>query len=278
MKVYISVDIEGISNIVASYQIVSADGGGSIQETREVATREVNASIEGACAAGATEVVVNENHSGAEMIPELLDKRAVLLSGQGKFLETAHGIEGFDTLFLVGIHPRMGSPDGVLEHTWIPKVFREFRVNDKPIGEIGLNALMAGHYDVPTSLVTGCKVACEEAIDLLTEVETVAVKEGVGRYAAYCPHPKLNREKVRQGAEQAVKDLSRFRPLKMDTPYRLEWDFCNQQQAMRVCLIQGAERLSPRTVRFEVPDFYEGMKLFSVVSIVGDSATDPTMG
>lgn len=278
MKVYISVDIEGMSNIVATSQIISPDGLGSVRETREIVTREVNASVEGAFAGGATEVVINENHSGMEIIPDLLDRRAVLLMGKGKFFETVHGIEGFDTLFLVGIHPMMGTIDGVLDHTWMPKVFTEFRVNGKALGEIGLNALFAGHYGIPTSLVTGDKAACMEAAELLGEVETVSVKEGCGRFAAYCPHPEINMQNLRDGAERAVKDLSRFRPLEMDRPYKLEWDFLTQQQAQNVCLIPGAQRNSPRTVTIEAPDFYEGMRTFNLVSIVSASGSDPTMG
>ena len=277
MKIYISVDMEGVSNVVMPYQW-HADDAGSYSEIKELATREVNAAIEGAARAGATEFIVNENHSGKEIIPELLDKRALLLSGQGKGLETVHGIEKCDALFLTGIHPRMGVRDGVCDHTWMPKVFYEFRVNDMPLGEIGLNALVAGHFDVPTTLVTGCKAACEEAIDLLGKVETVAVKEGVGRYAAYCPHPEINRQKICEAAERAVKNHRQFKPCEMKTPYRLEWDLLTQQQANEAERITEVKRLGARRIAVEVGNFLDGMRLFNLVSMATASGSDPVMG
>jgi D-amino peptidase len=277
MRVYISVDMEGVSNVVMPYQWHANDAG-SYPEIKELATREVNSAIEGAAKGGATEFIVNENHSGKEMIPELLDKRAVLLSGQGKCLETVHGIERTDALFLTGIHPRMGVQDGVCDHTWMPKVFYEFRVNDKPVGEIGLNALVAGHFDIPTTLVTGCKAACEEAIDLLGEVETVAVKEGVGRYAAFCPHPEINREKIREAAERAVTNHKQFKACKMETPYRLEWDLLTQQQANEAERITEVQRMAARRIGVSVDNFEDGMRLFNLVSVVTASGSDPVMG
>ena len=166
MKVYISVDMEGISNVVMTYQLFPKNSERAMQEIREIVTREVNAGIEGAFEGGASEVLVNENHTGKEIDPELLDKRAILLSGKPKLFMTAEGIEKYDTLFLIGIHPRAGYRNGVMDHTWNPKEISELRVNGKPMGEIGLNALFAGHYGIPVSLVTGDGAACEEALDL----------------------------------------------------------------------------------------------------------------
>ena len=274
MKVYMSVDMEGVSNVVMTYQLFPQAGQRAIQEIREIVTREVNAAIEGASEAGATEFLVNENHSGKEIIPKLLDKRAILLSGKPKFLMTTEGVEKYDTLFMMGIHARAGTQDGVMDHTWTPKEIAEFRVNGKPYGELGLNALFAAHYDIPTSLVTGDKAVCEEAIDLLGEVETVAVKEGSGRFAAYCPHPDINIEKIKNAANRAIENHSRFKTLKTKTPMRLEFDFCTQQQAMITTLIPGAERISPKTVAFTVDDFYDGMKLFCLCGYVCQIGTD----
>lgn len=262
MKVYISVDMEGISNVVMTYQLFPKNDEISKYGIRRIATKEVNAAIEGAFQGGASEVLVNENHSGKEIIPELLDKRAVLLTGKPKYLMTAEGIEGYNTLFLIGIHSMMGTTDGVMDHTWTPKAFSEFRVNGKPMGEIGLNALIAGYYNIPVSLVTGDNAACDEATNLLGNIETVAVKTGAGRFAAYCPHPEVNRKKIRSAAQRAIKNNYLYKPLKEKTPIKMEFDFFTQQQAMLVKLIPGAERLSSRTVAFTVNNFYDGMKIF----------------
>jgi len=262
MKVYISVDMEGISNVVMTYQLFPENEEISRCEIREIATKEVNAAIEGAFQGGASEILVNENHSGKEIIPELLDKRAILLTGKPKYLMTAEGIKGYDSLFLIGIHSMMGTADGVMDHTWTPKAFSEFRVNGKPMGEIGLNALIAGYYNIPVSLVTGDTAACDEAIDLLGNLETVAVKIGTGRFAAYCPHPEINRKKIKSAAQRAINNNSLYKPFKVKNPIKMEIDFFTQQQAMLVELIPGAKRLSSRTVAFTVDNFFEGIKIF----------------
>ena len=181
---------------------------------------------------------------------------------------TAEGIEKYDTLFMMGIHARAGTQNGVMDHTWNPRELSEFRINCRPYGELGLNALFAAHYNIPTSLVTGDRAVCEEAIDLLGKVETVSVKEGSGRFAAYCPHPDINFEKIKNAAKRAIKNHKIYKPLEVKTPIRLELDYFTQQQAMLVSLIPGAEYISPKTVAFTVKDFYEGMRLFVLCEIV----------
>lgn len=278
MKVYISVDMDGVSNVVMMYQLFPEGGLTAIQEIREIVTREVNAAIEGAFQGGATEVLVNENHTGKEIIPQLLDKRAIFLSGKPKYFMTVEGIENYDTLFLMGIHARMGTRNGVMDHTWNNRSISEFRVNGKALGETGLNALFAAHYNIPVSLVTGDKAVCDEAIDLFGDVETVAVKEGTGRFAAYCPHPDINMERIREAAKRAIETHDRFKPLDFAKPMRMEFDFFNQQQAMMVELIPGSEHLSDRSVAFTVDNFYEGMRIFCLSSMVSEAGTDPILG
>lgn len=275
MKVYICMDMEGISNVVTSYQLMPNGSSPSVQEIREIATREVNAAVEGAFEGGATEVLVNENHSGGEIIPELLDHRAYLFAGKPKRLMTAEALEDYDVQFLIGLHARMGSADGVLDHTWCPKTIANFYVNGKPTGEIGLNALYAAEFGIPTALVTGCEAACAEAKNLLGNIETVIVKKGYGRFAAICPHPEVNRKRIRAAAANALRNIEQIIPLTMKKPMRLEFDFFTSQQALMCTLIQGCERVSDRTVRFQVPNFKEGIRVYMLTAIVHNAGTDP---
>lgn len=267
MKVYMSIDMEGVSNVVMPYQLFPSHEERALREVREAVTREVNAAIEGAAMAGASEFLVNENHTGREIIPELLDERAVLLAGKPKYLMTVEGIARCDALFLIGIHSRMGTKDGVMDHTWIPKSIASVRVNGVEIGEIGLNSYFAGHFGIPVTLVTGDRAACREAEELIGRVETVAVKEGAGRFAAYCPHPEINRKKIVEAAARAVENQETYMPLKLDTPVRLEIDFTTQHETMLACLVPGAERISARTAAFTLADFYEAMKVFCVCGL-----------
>ena len=54
--------------------------------------------------------------------------------------------ETFAAVFLVGIHARSGTPGAVMDHTWDFRILN-LRVNGTTIGEVGLNALLAGHWE-----------------------------------------------------------------------------------------------------------------------------------
>ena len=194
--------------------------------------------------------------------------------GKPKFLYTAEGIEGFDTMMLSGIHAKPGTKDAVMAHSWIPKALYDFRVNGVSMGEIGVNALVAGHWGIPVSLVSGDQATCDEARALLGEVETVAVKRGTGGFAAYCPHPEVVRQELKEAARRALKGHSRFAPYALEKPLRMEFDFVTHHQAVMVALIPGAEMVSSRTVAFTAKDFIEGMKTFLVAGYVSAAETD----
>lgn len=60
MKVLISVDIEGITGVVAINH--TTPGNQEYERFRKLMTADTNAAIEGALAGGADEVVVNDGH------------------------------------------------------------------------------------------------------------------------------------------------------------------------------------------------------------------------
>jgi len=91
MKVYISVDMEGIAGIVSWKQ----DEPEHRMITRRLMTGEANAAIEGALAAGATEIVVGDSHNTMiNLIPDELRPEARLVSGSGRPLSMVDGVDG----------------------------------------------------------------------------------------------------------------------------------------------------------------------------------------
>src|SRR5687768_8186475 len=91
-KVYISVDMEGISGVVGDDQ--TSAGGAEYNRSRKLIAEDANAAIRGAFEGGATQVVVNDSHgSQRNLLPEDLDPRARLISHSFK----RHGmVEGLD--------------------------------------------------------------------------------------------------------------------------------------------------------------------------------------
>jgi D-amino peptidase len=274
VRVYMSVDLEGITGVVGSYQVLQDPG--ALPEVRELLLGDVNAAIAGAKEGGATAIVVNENHSGRDLLLERLDPMADVLVGKPKPLQTLDRLDSsFDCVFLVGIHAQAGTDGAVLDHTWGVKCVQALRVSGITIGEIGLNALLAGHYGVPVALVTGDVQTVREAESLLGNVVGVAVKEGVSRYAAYCPHPSKAREAIRQGAARAVREAKHIKPFTLPAPMKIEIDYANSAFAEAASWIPTAVREGPRTVSFTVADFLSGMRAFVVAATLPYHLDDP---
>jgi D-amino peptidase len=263
LKVFISVDMEGITGVVNGDQTSSSGSGYGL--ARKWMTEEVNAAIRGALQAGATEIVVNDSHgSMRNVIISELDSRACLITGSPKPLSMMQGInETFDAVFLIGYHARAGSEDGVLDHTYSGGSVFAIKVNGMELGEAEQNALIAGCYDVPVVLISGDQTVCGQAKKSLGEgVETAVVKEGIGRYAAKSLTPKSAQELIEKKAGMALQNRSRVKPLKLQPPYRFELTYFRSSMADAGELIPQVKRTGPRTVVFETEDYIVGYKLF----------------
>jgi D-amino peptidase len=178
-KVYISVDLEGISGINGDDQ--TSAGAAEFGRARKLMAEDANAAIRGAFEGGATDVLVNDSHGGQRnLLPEDLDPRARLISHSFKRHGMMEGLdESFDAIIFVGYHAKADSPRGVFAHTG-SGVVRDLQINGQSVGEGGMNALLARWYGVPVVVVTGDDVAVE--LRPLTEARReiqVAAKDGV---------------------------------------------------------------------------------------------------
>jgi D-amino peptidase len=260
MKVYMSVDIEGVAGIVDWKQCLP-EGGPEFALGCRLMTEETNAAIEGALAAGATEIVVNDGHyEMRNLLPELLHPSARLVQGKIKPLSMAEGLDdSFDAVFLVGYHAPAGVPDGTLNHAFHP---RTLRYNGQVWSETGLTASVAGYYGVPTVLITGDEAAIRDAESVLPPHVGVAVKRGISRYAADSLHPSKARELIRAGAQQALERRREFRPLTFDGPITVDIETYFSPQADKIALMPTVERTGDRTLRFVAPDALSAYKTF----------------
>ena len=226
MRIYISVDMEGIAGVVHEDQTNPIDPrcAGEYNRFRAQMTEEANAAIEGALTGGATAVLVNDSHwLMRNLLAEQLHPSAQLVSGGPKTWSMMEGVEsGHDAAFFVGYHARAGTRNAILDHTYTDRIL-DVRVNGTSLGELGLNALLAGTYKVPVALVSGDQALASEAGQLLgPAVKTVIVKEALSRNAARSLSPLEACNRIRTAAEQAVKSLSALRPLALE--YKTEWN------------------------------------------------------
>lgn len=232
MKVYLSSDMEGTAGITDWAQCVGP--GAAYDHGRRLLLAEVNAAIDGALAAGATEILVNDAHSTMQNLPaDELHGQASYLSGRHKPLFMMQGLDdSFAAVLFVSYHASAGTA-GVLSHTYNPGAISAVRINGTVAGESGLNALVAAAHRVPVALITGDQYVGPEAEPFCPGVQVVPVKRAVGRTAAHSLHPATARERIRDGAERALRRVAagEVDPPRFDPPTRLEIDFRTEEMA-----------------------------------------------
>jgi len=261
-KVFISVDMEGITGVV-NWEDVSRTGK-DYDYFRRIMSLEANAAVEGALAAGATEIVVRDSHGSARnILPELLNPRARLLRDwSGGPLVMMEGIdETFDAVIFIGYHAKAGTVDALLDHTSSGNV-TDVSINGVSLPEAGYNALIAGHFGVPVVFVAGDRAICNQVQALFGTVETVAVKEGIGS-AALTLHPEVSRERIRAGVQRALSNLSRFKPYDLGAPYTLVLTMKDEVVVYNGSFYPGAERTGEWELTFRADDIIDIMTAYS---------------
>lgn len=256
-KILIAADMEGVSGVVHWDQVDSQHK--EYERFRKLMTADVNAAVRGAYEGGAGEVVVADGHGDARnILVEELDPRARLNSGSPSPFAMVQGIDtGPHGAMFIGYHARVGSQNAILDHTWSSSVVAGVWLNGQPVGEIGWNAAVCGHFGVPVLLVSGDQTACAEAAALLGEIETVAVKQARGRMAAECLVPEVAQEQIFAGARRAVQRLvagDAPLPLRLEPPLTLQMELVTSDMADRAAIFPGAQRLEGKRVELRAED------------------------
>ncbi|MEO5884879.1 MAG: M55 family metallopeptidase [Candidatus Limnocylindrales bacterium] len=293
MRVYISVDMEGIGGINDPHPTDPADRRYATSVALMVG--ETNAAIEGALAAGATDILVNDSHWNMyNLLPEDLHEAARVLQGEkawsmvaGAQPRPAAGLPGespaFDVALFVGYHARAGHPRGTIAHTYSGKPV-ETRLDGRPTGEYGINAVVLGAWGIPVGMISGDDALAEEVQVWLPWAERVIVKEADGTGSAISVHPRVARDLVRAGAERAVRAAAAgagagagagggLRLLEVGPPVVIEVDYARGVVADHAAILPGAERVGDRTVRFTAHDPVTAYRGFVAINRLAD-ATD----
>ncbi|WP_429841270.1 M55 family metallopeptidase [Brevibacillus sp. FIR094] len=268
MKVFISLDMEGISGLSEWEDVIP--GRGHYEAGRRLLTQDVNAAIEGALEAGATQIIVNESHGPMNnIILEELHPQADVIRGFFKPLCMMQGIDSScDAAFFIGYHGKAGTGDAVLNHTLSGLAIHRLILNGKEVGEAGLNAAIAGAYGVPVVLVTGDSQTAKEVEEDIPGVFTVAVKTGITGLSSQAMHPVRARELIRQQAKEALLHRSTVKPLEQRVENTIEVEFTKSQFATAVSWMPGIELIEGRTVRFHSPDLLSMMPVLQAMLLI----------
>jgi D-amino peptidase len=264
IRVFISVDMEGIGGI-AHGEMTSAEGR-EYDRGRALMVAEVNAAIEGAREAGATDFLVNDSHGSMRNVKvEDLIHPARLISNNSKPLGMMQGISSdFDAVFFIGYHSMAGEP-GVMAHTG-SGVVGKIQVDGRAMSEGGLNARAAGSFGVPVALATGDEDFVREIRTLVdSDLETVAVKKTIRLQTAELLHPEECRRLIRAGAKRAIERLSSFKPSRPGRPTTVDITYTNPDLADIASVVPTVERTARYSVRFQADDYLKAYQLIRVL-------------
>jgi D-amino peptidase len=217
-RIYIVTDLEGASGV---YQFAQTREAGNPlgEKAKEYLMGDIAAVMRGLRAAGVTDIVVLDGHGSQAFVPHLMEPGARYITGKPR-PGPLTGLDGsFDGLIQLGAHAMMGTPDGVLCHTQSSRTENRYWYNGVESGELAQCAAIAGHFDIPTILVTGDEAACREARQFFgPECVTVAVKRGITREAAELYPFDETRPALYEGARRAVAAIERCKPYKPSLP------------------------------------------------------------
>jgi D-amino peptidase len=233
MKVYVMTDLEGVSGVWQweNREDQTVANWDYRMKARRLLTGEVNAAAAGFFDGGATEVIVNDGHgTGYSIDVELLDDRVTIIQGRQRpfwlpMLDSTCGATA-----VVGAHAKAGTPNANLCHSMSLEI-RDYTFNGVSHGEIGMQAMIAGHYGVPMVFLAGDAHACREIEGFIPGVVTSAVKQGLSLFSAAALSPDKACECVYKGAHASMSKVGDIAPYTIPGPltfrqecYAATWD------------------------------------------------------
>jgi D-amino peptidase len=265
MKVFISVDIEGVAG--STHWDETDKSHRDYPEFREQMTREAVAAIEGAEAAGAKDIWVKDAHdTGRNLVTSMLPANIRLIrSWAGHPFSMVQELDdSFDAVVMIGYHACAGSEANALAHTLSLKAMR-IMLNGIPASEFLLYALAAATLGVPTVFVSGDKGLMEEVRAANPHIGTCAVKRGIGQ-STVSMTPAAAAAAIRDGVTRSLK--SEMKQMLLDVPEHcvVEIVYGDPVTAYRMSWYPGARHVGERTIRFETGSYFEVLRLLNFVT------------
>ena len=274
LKIYISADMEGVVGVVTNEQL--GPQGFEYARFREFMTQEVNAAIEGALAGGATQIVISDSHgNGQNLLIEKLPNHVLLVRAWPRPLMMMQGIdETFGGAIFIGYHTATTNSHGVRAHTISSARLADVRLKGVSMSEAGLNAAIAGHFNVPVIMISGDDAVVKETQSLLGDVEGAVVKWASGFHSAKTMMPEASYRLIREKAMKAVRRIKDFKPYKLAAPIQLDVRFKNYRPSEVLSYLSIVERTDAHSIRFTGKDMIEVSKFLEFI-VTYEPALEP---
>jgi D-amino peptidase len=263
LKVYISVDMEGVAGVVTADQLLP--GGFEYERFRHFMTDETLAAVRAAKEAGAGEIVVSDAHgNGENLLIEEFPKDVHIVRAWPRHGGMMAGLDSsFNAAMFIGYHASTTNPNGVRAHTFSSAHYTRVALNGNAVTEGEFNAAYAGAKGVPIIFASGDDAAVQEIKSRLGNIETVDSKKSLSFHSAETLTPAASCEKIFAGVKSGFSKLRDFKPYVIKTPVTLEITFKNYMPAEVLSYLRIAQRVDSHTIRFvgkdmdEVDDFEE---------------------
>ena len=263
LKVYISVDMEGVAGVVTADQLNPP--GFEYERFRGFMTDETVAAVNAAMDAGATEVVVSDSHGNGENL--LLERFPKDVKVVRSFPRRGAMVAGLDASFaavvFIGYHASTSNSAGVRAHTISSAHFTRVALNGVAVTEAEFNAAYAGELGVPVVFVSGDDAAIQEITGRLGAMDSVVTKTSLGFHAAETLTPAAACDAIYRGVRSSIGHRGQRTPFKIAPPITVDLSFKNYMAAEVLTYLRAIQRVDAHSVRFvgqdmkEVSDFVD---------------------
>ena len=266
MKVFISCDIEGITTTTVWDETCTQTKPDIAGPHAHQMTMEVEAACQGAIAAGASYILVKDAHETAtnidlSQLPECVE---IIRGWSGNPYSMVTGINGsFDAAMFIGYHSAAGRKGSPLSHTMSQKALW-VKINGEKCSEFQLYSWAAALEGVPTVLLSGDRMLCEDSAHLHPMLRTVAVKDGIGGLTKSLA-PALALKKIRQEAELALAQDLKSALCTLPEAFELEICYKEHKYAVAMAYFPGFEQIDDNTIRLRTKDYYEVLRAIQFV-------------
>ena len=274
-KIFISADLEGVVGAVTGEQL--GPGGFEYNRFREFMTAEVNAAIDAAKAAGATEILVADSHgNGQNLLIEKLPKDVKLIRSWPRPLGMMEGIDSsFDGVIFTGYHSSTDNLEGVRAHTFSSARLTSVKINGKVMSEGSWNAAVAGEFGVPVIMIAGDDAAVNEVKALIGNAEGAIVKESISFHSAKSLHPDAAYDLIAEKTSYAVKNIKKYKPYKIKGPLTVSVSFKHYQPSQILSYLKMFKRTDSHTIEFKAKNMIEASHIMRVVTGYKGGSTTP---
>jgi D-amino peptidase len=261
-KVYIETDMEGVDGIYdADLQCIPFKSP-RWNESLKLMTDEINSAVDGLLEGGATDIYVGDNHTGGGILSLLtLHPKAKLIVGFHSKPSTLGLDSSFSAMIFIGRHAMSGAENAILPHS-NSREWRLVTVNDVPVGEFGMSALVGASFGIPSIMVSGDTAACKEADKLIPGIECAEVKSGFNATSGIMlPHAEAL-TLIHDKARHAMEHLAEFKPYHLTNPVTIKVQLMhNLGDTSEVGMLsRGAEELPDWVYAFHGRDYLEAYR------------------